>query len=95
MKAQPGHLKHSSLLHKQDEQVRASLVRAAERRGTSRLAVAVKPLGWKAPDIARQGQAEYAAGCAHGRAGGEKPRNDKGNAFYGGWQAGLADREDG
>lgn len=41
---------------------------------------------------ARQGQQEYRAGYLHGLNGGDRPARNKGNAYYGGWLVGSAER---
>lgn len=43
---------------------------------------------------AHQSQQEWNAGYRHGLNGGERPARDKGAAYYGGWLAGKADREE-
>lgn len=42
---------------------------------------------------AQQAQAEWNAGYRAGLAGEQKPSNEKGRSFFGGWLTGKADRE--
>lgn len=43
---------------------------------------------------ARQGLAEHLAGYLHGLNGGSRPGREKGNAYFGGYLCGKAERED-
>lgn len=43
---------------------------------------------------AHQSQAEWSAGYRSGLNGDPKPSDEKGRAFFGGWIAGKADREE-